>query len=528
MQKGKFIKNAAILTATSLLLRAVGMAFRVYLSGAIGAEGMGLYQLIFSVYMLVATFATSGICTAVTRMVSAQLECGNARSISRTMRLAVSGVLLLSAVSVVALQLLAEVIAAGWIGDIRAAASIRILAFSLPFMGVSSCVRGYFIARRNVMSPSVAQLIEQAVRIVVIMLLIGGAAHKGLEHCCAVVLIGDTVAEAAGCIFVALGYRRDLKGASARLSQGQAERGLGRQILAIAVPITAGRYLTSLLRTAENLFVPDRLCSYGYGRADAVAAFGALKGMAMPVLFFPASFLTALATLLVPEISSASAVGNSRTVQSAVKRSVEITLSTAAVIAGVFFVCAEGLGTVMYGSAEVGYYIRFLAPLVPLMYLESVVDGILKGLGQQNHSLGYNVVDSSLRVALVALLVPRFGMDGFLFVMVVSNLLTSLLCLARLLRVSGVRVQPYRWLIRPAVCITLACLAASRAAALLPEGMAQWAAAALLIVTLYAALMWITGGLDIFAFGRPRAVAEGVTHLPLDTVAQLGYNVGNQ
>lgn len=519
VQKGKFIKNAAILTATSLLLRTVGMAFRVYLSAAIGAEGMGLYQLIFSVYVLVATFATSGICTAVTRMVSERLECGNAQSLRRTMRLSVSGVLILSAVSVVALQLLADVIAVYWIGDARAAASIRILAFSLPFMGVSSCVRGYFIARRNVTRPSVAQLIEQAVRIIVIVLLIGGAADKGLEYCCCVVLIGDTVAEAASCLFVFIGYRRDISHKAPQMPQGTAEKGLGRRILAIAVPITAGRYLTSLLRTTENLFVPDRLCSYGYARADAVSAFGMLKGMAMPVLFFPASFLTALATLLVPEISSATAVGNSRTVQSAVKRSVEITLTSAAVIAGVFFVCADGLGTALYGSAEVGYYIRFLAPLVPLMYLESVVDGILKGLGQQNHSLGYNVLDSSMRVGLVALLVPRFGMDGFLIVMVISNLLTSLLCLARLLKVSGVRVEWYRWLIRPAVCISLSCLAASKAATLLPEGIMRWVATAALIVVVYAALMWVTGGLDIFAFGRPRAVIEGDAHLPLDTTA---------
>lgn len=508
MEKAKFIKNAAILTVTSLALRTVGMVFRIYLSNKIGAEGMGLYQLIFSVYMLVATFATSGICTAVTRMVADQLQCGTARSLKRTMRLALLGVTAVSAATVVLLLAFADAISLWWIGDIRAAASVRILSFSLPFMGISSCARGYYIACRNVTVPSAAQFTEQIVRIVVIMALIGCSAGRGLEYSCAAVLIGDTVAEAAGCMLVYIGYRRDRKHRLAAMPNGAAAPALGRTMLSIAVPITAGKYLTSLLRTFENLFVPDRLCRYGMARSDAVSCFGMLKGMALPILFFPASFLTALSTLLVPEVSSAAASGNKAAIRSSVKRSVEITLSTAAVIGGIFWVCSQQLGRVLYGSEEVGRYIRVLAPLTPLMYLESVVDGILKGLGQQNHSLGYNVVDSLVRITLITVIVPRFGMDGFLAVMVVSNLLTPLLCLYRLLKVSEVRLAVSDWLIRPTVCVALSALLAQYLAVAIVPDIVCICAVAVTVLGMYAALMWISGGLDAFRFGQPRPVTN--------------------
>lgn len=446
-----FLKNAAILTITSLILRTVGIFFRVYMSNKIGAEGMGLYQLVFSIYVLGATFATSGISTAVTRLVADELVRGTARSVRRILRRSILLSLGLGIASTAIIYFGAPLISTYWIKDIRAIPALQMLSLSLPSMGISSCLRGYFIARRRVAGNSRAQLIEQAVRIGIVVLLIDKFAAQGLAKACLAVMIGDTVAEWVACGCTALTYFVDRR----RLSSDMAGHGgtpgiaIVKRLLAIAVPITAGRYLNTILRTIENILVPNSIARYCGSQEKGLSQFGALKGMALPLVFFPASFLSAMSTLLIPEISSANALHKQDKINSAVEKALHITLLSSILIGTAFLVFSRELGLLLYNSTEVGIYLRVLAPLTPIMYTESVVDGILKGLNQQNSSLKYSVADSAIRIVLIVLLVPYRGMGAFLFIMVISNLLTSFLNVRRLLKVTGVTMRWERWIVRP-------------------------------------------------------------------------------
>lgn len=465
----RFLKNAAIMTATSLLLRVAGMFFRIYMANKIGSEGMGLYQLIFSVYMLAATFATTGICTAVTRLVADALESGSGRAAKRILLRAIIITTAVAAVSTATVYLLADPIAQYWIKDIRAARSLRILSFSLPFMGISSCIRGYFIANRQVLTPSNSQLLEQCVRMAIIAAIIGSSCEKGLEYACAAVLLGDTLAEAASCAFMYGGYLLHKRKLADRIGGDGDMRGVTARLIKIAAPIAGGRYITTALRTAESLLVPDRMSLFDGDRTMSVARYGDLKGMAIPVLFFPASFLTALSTLLVPEFSAAFAAGDRPRIQSSVDRCVGTTLCASIIVAALFTVFGDDIGAAFYGVGEVGFYIKVLAPLVPLMYLESVVAGCLNGLNQQVSSFRYNVIDGAVRIVLIWFLLPRMGMHGFILVMTVSNILTSVMCLCRLLYVSQVKFKWGEWVIKPTLLAAVSSAAAYLVSLLLGE-----------------------------------------------------------
>ncbi len=458
----RFLKNAVILTVTSLLLRTVGIFFRIYLSNQIGAEGMGLYQLIVSIYVLGSTFATSGISTAVTRLVADALACGTTDSVHCILRRSVLLSLLLGIASTAILYSGAEAISLYWIKDIRAVSALRVLSFSLPSMGVSSCLRGYFIARRRVAVSSRAQLLEQTVRIGIVCLLLRRFSIFGIGVACTAIMVGDTVAEWASCAFIAAGYAIDRRRLHRELPPRDAQRSVGivKQILAIAAPITAGRYLNTVLRTVENILVPQSIARYTGSRETGLSQFGALKGMALPLIFFPASFLSAMATLLIPEISSANALHQSERIRNAVEKALRITLLSSILIGGLFTVFSGELGLLLYHSADVGLYLRVLAPLTPIMYTESIVDGILKGLNQQNSSLKYSVADSAIRIVLIVALVPCRGMGAFLFIMVISNVLTSFLNTHRLLKVTGMSVCWDRWIVRPIFGICCATIVA--------------------------------------------------------------------
>ncbi len=440
MKKIVFIKNAAILTFSSLILRFAGIFFKVWLAAKIGSDGIGLYQLIFSVYMFAATFATSGVCTAVTRLVSEELVVGDKAGIKRILTRCIQLSVLIAAFTIIVLFFGADFISSKLLHQPSAALSLKILGFSLPFMSICSCIKGYFIARRNAAPSSVSQLIEQAVRIAVIIPLVIKYNDLGLEYACAAVLLGDTVAEASSCIYVYLRYRFDFKKLCIRSITTRKPYKLLPVISHIALPITSGRYLNSLLRMIENILVPICL-SNSHLHSNGISLFGMIKGMALPLLFFPSTLLGALSTLLLPEISEAAIRGKNGIVKNIVARIIKITSIVAIIFSGVFLVCGKNLGVLIYNSNDIGFLLCALFPIVPFMYLDAISDGILKGLDQQKFTFYTSVIDSSIRIALVLLLLKKFGIYGFIGIMYFSNFFTCFLNTKRLLKTSNLKID---------------------------------------------------------------------------------------
>ncbi len=458
MKRKEFMQNAVIMTLTSFLLRTIGIFFRIYLSNVIGAEGMGLYQLVFSIYVLGSTFASAGISTAVARLITDELVCGTTVSVKKILRKAVLLSALIGIASAAIISGFSSPIGNFFVQDIRAVPSLQILGFSLPFMGISSCLRGYFMARRKTLLPSLAQIAEQLIRIVLICFFLQLFKGMDITYACFAVICGDSIAEILSCIIISIGYYVDQKHLSVIPTNTNCtpyKKGVLHRIMAIAAPITTGRYLNSGLRTIENILVPNQLAVYSGSDSSGLSQFGMLKGMALPLLFFPASFLSSISTLLIPELSEAHTLKQKRTVNRAVTRTLQITLWSSVLLSGLFTFFAYDLGEVLYKSADVGFLLRVLSPLMPVMYLESIVDGMLKGLNQQVSSLWYSILDSASRILLIIVLVPKKGMGGFLLIMIISNILTSYLNLHRLLQVTGVRMCWGAWIIKPTIAVSV-------------------------------------------------------------------------
>ena len=458
MKKTIFIKNALILTATSFILRFAGIILKVWLAMAIGSEGIGLYSLIFSVYVLCSTFATTGISTAVTRLVAEELALGSKKGTLRILRRSIELSLILSILTIGIVYFGADFIATQVIKDVRSIPAIKILTFSLPFMATSSCLKGFFIARRKVTPNSLSQIIEQTVRILIIVFLVSKFIGKGLKTACAAVMLGDIISEAMGflCLFVA--FLWDRKKLSSLCGRKNPPFKIVRKLISISAPITSGRYLNSFLRTGENILVPRTLMKFSGLRGNALSLFGMIKGMALPILFFPSAILNAISTLLIPEMSEACALKRFAIIKKSSENIIKITALISFIFASIFFVAGENLGILIYKSEDVGYLIKVLSPIVPLMYLDSISDGILKGLDQQKFTIITAISDSSIRILLIISLLPITGLKGFIGIMYFSNILTCFLHVGRLIKISGAKIKKTEELLLPllsAVIITL-------------------------------------------------------------------------
>lgn len=449
MKKTIFIKNAIILTATSLVLRFIGIITRIWLADKIGAEGIGLYQLTFSVYILASTFASSGISTAVTRLCADELALGSKNGTVKILKRSIEITLIIALVSGFLVFFGAKTIAKVFLKDARAIPALKILTLSLPFMGVSACIRGYFIARRKTAPGSSTQLLEQLVRIFLLIFLIGAFSHRGLAYCCGVILFADTVAETVSCLALYVCYLFDKKKLNSLSGRHRPPFAITRRLIEISAPITCGRYLNTFLRTAENILVPINLAKYRLSDGNALGLFGMIKGMALPILFFPSTFLNAVTTLLIPEMSRSLAQNKSFVIKSVTERTLKITSLVSYIFAALFFTLGNELGIIIYKSEEVGFLLKALSPIVPLMYIDSVSDGILKGLDKQNFTFLTAATDSTIRIILILIFLPLFGMKAFLGIMYFSNLLTCALHFNKLCKVSSVYIKPMKFFVLP-------------------------------------------------------------------------------
>ena len=307
-----YLKNAALLTGSDVVLRLAGLGLRVWLANELGGEGMGLYQLVLAVYSLFVTLATAGVSVAATRLMAEELSAPDGRAEARGMlhRLLLTGLLL--GLAAMMLQLVAAAPAARWwLGDVRAAGALRVSALGMPWMAVSAVLRGFFIARRRV-SPNVfSQLAEQTVRIGLVALALTRTEGLAVGLRCMLVLASTAASEAVSAVMMLLFCRRE----SARCFVGtKATRPAqpARRLWEILWPVEGGRVLSSALHTAENMLVPACLAVYlagAGGRSAALEQYGELKGMALPLLTFPFGLLGSLAVLLMPEITQAHILG---------------------------------------------------------------------------------------------------------------------------------------------------------------------------------------------------------------------------
>ena len=489
-----YLKNALVLTITSFALRAAGMVFRVYLAGNIGSEGMGLYQLIFSLYNFAITFATAGISVASTRLVAEELSGGNPGSAAGALRKVITAGVALGGVAGAVQFFFAYPASNYLLGDARAELSLRILAPSLPFMAGAAALRGYFLARRRVGPNVQSQMLEQALRIGVVLWILQYTLDWGVQYSCAAVMLGNTASEIISCLCMYVFWRRDMKRAF-RNAQPRVPDKVRRRLWNILLPIEGSRCLASGLSAAENMLVPACLALFCGARETALSQYGALKGMAIPVLFFPFSFITTMATLLLPEITEAHIRGHQKTLRHLLGRIVFLTNVVSVLAAGLFTIYARPLAQLLYQDAQVGLYIMVLGPAMPFMYLESMVDGILKGMGEQMSTFRYSLFDSTVRIVLVMFLLPRYGIKGFLFVMLCSNVTTCVLNVGRMVRTSGLKLDWWRWLFQPVALVALCGAAGWYAARYLALGseLATMLAGGGITAVLYLALAWRCG-----------------------------------
>ncbi len=436
-RKKTFLLGALLMSVVNLSMRTVSLYFSAFILSRVGEEGVGLFTLLMNVFSFAVTFVSAGIGLAVTTSVASEVD-ANAPSRHRHIvgaAIFYSG--LLSLFSTLAVIVFSRPLVLSFIGDLRANAPLKILALSLPAMALSSVFSGYFVAIRRVPIGAGVQVMTQLLKIVFTVAFLPEGSGMPIGMAISRLSLASTLCENFGALILFLFYLACIP----KKTKGESEKYRPLfPLLSITLPLAFSAYIRQALLTLEHSLIPKRLLKYGNSTIEsALADYGALHGMALPLLLYPLSPLSSFSSLLVPEFAELKSTGDKGKMGNIASRALSYTLSYASVICVFLFVFGEEISNLIYKTPTASAHLFVLAPIVPLMYLDHVTDAILKGIGEHVYSMWVNITDSLLSIVLLYFLLPRLGIFGYAVVIIVMegyNFVLSFLRLRRRVRLS--------------------------------------------------------------------------------------------
>ncbi len=435
--------SAILLTMVNLLLRLVSTSFQVYLSRRIGAEGIGLVQLVLSVSAMGITAGIAGVRTA-TMYLSAE-EIG--RKQDSHVPWILSGCLkysiLCSGAVAAMLYFSSPKLSALWIGNPDTRDALRLFAVFLPVTCLSCVLSGLFTAAGQILTLAVVEIGEQIVSMAVTMsALIFWAGHSAPRAAMAVIL-GSGIGSCVTLTCLVCIRLRSRQAIGQRIP-------VAKRLFSSAVPLALADDLKSCISTTEHLMVPKRLALFP-AAVSPLGMFGMILGMVFPIVMFPAAILFGLAELLIPELARCNAAGSGRRIHYLTHRSLRVALIYGVCCGGLIFLLAENLCVGLYKTADPTPYLRLFACVVPMLYCDAITDAIIKGLGQQKVSVRYNILTSAMDVAFLYFLLPKYGLQGYFFSFLITHLVNFTLSLRRLLIITNEKIPFF------IPCLTVSC-----------------------------------------------------------------------
>ena len=435
-RKMAFITGTLLLTSTGFICRILGFFYRIFMSRTIGAEGLGIYNMVHPIFSICFAVCAGSIQTALSQYVAANQTRGKA--VFRTGLVIAMGMsFLLAWVIYGNAGFLAEKL----LLEPRCAPYLPVMAVSVPFAALHACINGYYYGMQKARVPAFSQVAEQVIRMGAVFLIASIWLESGRQITVSLAVYGHLIGEMASAVFTVfcLGFFPPCKDGDSRrapaipLSFGAT----AAPLMALALPLMGNRLILNVLGSAEAIWIPNRLMSSGLTNSEALSVYGVLTSMALPFILFPSAITNSMAVLLLPTVAEAQADGNEARISSMISMSLRYSCYMGVLCIGIF---GNQLGVSVFHDQNAGTYITILSWLCPFMYLATTMGSILNGLGRTSSTFFQNVFAMVIRLAFVLFAIPRYGILGYLWGMLVSELALALMSF-----LAVKRLVPFCW-----------------------------------------------------------------------------------
>ena len=417
-----FVFNTLILLFSSIILQIISMFFNIYISKTIGEEAVGVFSLVMSVYMFGITLASAGINISATRIVAEELACNNEVGSKKAAQRCILFSLFFGICASIIFFIFDDFIITHCLHSRISKNVIHLICIALPFISMSAAVNGYFTAVRRVYKNAFAKFFEEFVKIACTAILLKSFMPDGIDYACYALILADVISEVLSFLYLYILYKFDKRNCLIE-SRYKDLDSYNKRILRITIPVALTSYLRSGLSTIKQLIIPSSLQKSGMNSSNSLIAYGIVNGMAMPIIMFPVILVTSFSGLLVPEFSRYYVEKKYKKITSVSILILSCTFIFSVIIAILIFVFSDKLSMTIYNKLEIAKYLRILSPLIIVMYLDIVIDGILKGLDAQVDVMIVNVFDCVVSIAFIYFLVPILGFSGYIISIFISEVI---------------------------------------------------------------------------------------------------------
>lgn len=424
-------KNVVIITAFTLLTRMLGFFFRIFLSRAIGAEALGMFQVASSIFMVLLTIVSSGFTLIISRMTASYRVSSDKKSVGSLVTSSLLVGLMVSVILCLVIFLFRNLFS-NLFTDQNCMNILIILLPSLVFSAIYSVFRGAMWGNDNYFGLCASELLEEVVKIVVCVLLLASG-MTALQNALAVAW-SFTLSCIVSAFFVMLlyFYYGGKMGKPSRVY---------RKVIRQSAPITGVRVVGSFVQPLIALILPAQLISAGYTSSQALALYGIAVGMTLPFLYLPTSIIGSLSTALVPDISMAMVQNDSDHIQKRVSSSVLFALFVSFLIVPCFMAIGDKFGMFIYNEPLSGKLLQYSAWIMIPMGVNNITSAILNSVGLEVKSF-LNYLVGGVFLFLSVLILPRFiGINALIIGMGLSTLVTAFLNIIMLRRKLKIKIE---------------------------------------------------------------------------------------
>ncbi len=466
-KKSPIILGTLMLTLAGFISKIIGFFYRIYLSRILGSEALGIYQLIFPIFGVCFSLCCGGMQTALSKYVAAEMAVGRRKSSQMYFN---SALLISTAIALGCSAILfnfSNELAVNVLHEPRCEELLRILSLCIPLSAIHACAHGYYYGLHKASVPALSQLVEQLVRVASVVMMVTVTLSENGQVTTAHAVYGLVTGELAATLFsltaFAIHKAKTSNTAQKTIVDKYTPRytNIFRSLVNLFVPLTGTRLVISVLQSCESILIPIMLVRSGLVRSSALSVYGVLTGMALPFILFPTAITNSMAVMLLPAVSQAEASDDSARILKTTEATTSVSLYMGFLFAGVFIAFGQSIGTIIYADESAGSFITILAWLCPFLYSATTMASTINGLGKPKVSFINTAASLAIRLGFIVFLVPMLGIKAYLYGILTSEVLLTLLHYRYIKKRTGFIINPIRHLFKPMAAMAGAIITAT-------------------------------------------------------------------
>lgn len=417
MKKSKFIKSSIILIIGGLITKILGMIIKIIMTRLIGTMGIGIYMMISPTYMLLISIATFGLPVAISKLV-AEDKYNNKNIILSIMPIS----FIVNILIIILLFIFGKFISNNLLHEPRTYYGLIAIGFVLPFISISSIIRGYFFGKERMLPHVISNICEDIIRLIVLIIGIPLFLKKGIEYTVAFIIISNIFSELSSIIILTF----CLPNKNIKLNDFLINKTNIKNVLFISFPTMIGRLIGNIGYFLEPIILTTILLKVGYSNNYIVYEYGIISGFVLPLLLLPSFFTAAISQALIPVISKSYSNKNIKYTKSKIKQAIFVSLLIGVPVTIFFLIFPEFCLKFLYNTTEGVTYLRVLAPICLIQYIQSPLTSSLQAMGKARDAMNGTLIGMLTRTILLTLLsFLKIGMWGLIISTSISIILVT-------------------------------------------------------------------------------------------------------